>query len=71
MNLNIQELFRRAGGRIEIENDAESTLWTYTDEGFDPEKFAELIVRQCMDTLYSHGYDDALEHLGKHFGVQQ
>ena len=35
------------------------------------EKFAELIVRECMSNLYLNGYDDAMVQIQKHFGVKQ
>ena len=34
------------------------------------EKFAELIVRECMSNLYLNGYDDAMMQIKKHFGVE-
>jgi hypothetical protein len=34
------------------------------------EKFAELIVRECMSNLYLNGYDDAVMQIKKHFGVE-
>jgi ribonuclease D len=34
----------------------------------DIEKFAELIVRECIDTAFHRGHSD-LEFLLKHFGV--
>jgi hypothetical protein len=42
------------------------------------EKFAELIVRECINTLEFHGFDDAIPYvkwmatnkLGQHFGVE-
>ena len=36
---------------------------------FDEEKFAELIVRECMSKLYLNGYDDAMIQLQKDFGL--
>jgi hypothetical protein len=46
--------------------------------GFDPtrlsmsqQKFAELIVRECMTNLYLNGYDDAVLQIQKHFGVEE
>jgi hypothetical protein len=44
MNENVAKLFVKAGGIIEETND---TVLTYCDEGFDPELFAELIIRNC------------------------
>jgi len=38
---------------------------------FHYEKFAELIVRECMSNLYLNGYDDAMVQIQKHFGVKQ
>jgi hypothetical protein len=35
------------------------------------EKFAELIVRECMSNLYLNGYDDAVIQIQKHFGVEE
>lgn len=31
------------------------------------EKFAELIVGECLNTLHNNGYDDAAVELQKHF----
>jgi len=39
----------------------------YTDE---LEKFAELIVRECIDKAFHNGHPD-LEFLLKHFGVEE
>ena len=38
---------------------------------FDKEKFAELIVGECMSNLYLHGYDDARQQIKQHFGVEE
>jgi len=35
------------------------------------EKFAELIIRECMSNLYLNGYDDAMIQIQKHFGVEE
>jgi hypothetical protein len=37
---------------------------------FDKEKFAELIIKECMSNLYLHGYDDARQQIKQHFGVE-
>mgnify|MGYP007089914256 CR=1 FL=1 len=42
------------------------------------QKFAELIVRECIDTLDFHGFEDAIPYvkwmatnkLGQHFGIE-
>ena len=46
MNKQIQELFIRAGGAIDTE-DGTGAFLTYTDY-LDPEKFAELIIKECV-----------------------
>ena len=35
------------------------------------EKFAQLIVQECMSELYLHGYDDARTQIKQHFGVEE
>ena len=43
----------------------------YDIEVFDKEKFAELIIQECMSNLYLHGYDDARAQIKEHFGVEE
>ena len=33
------------------------------------EKYADLIIRECMSNLYLNGYDDAMIQIQRHFGV--
>ena len=35
------------------------------------EKFAQLIVQECMSELYLHGYDDARTQIKQYFGVEE
>ena len=35
------------------------------------QKFAELIIKECMSKLYLYGYDDAMNHIKEHFGVEE
>jgi hypothetical protein len=49
--------------------DGRDTRWK-TTEYFDKQKFAELIVRECIDTAFHKGHPD-LEFLLKHFGVEE
>jgi hypothetical protein len=60
MNDQIQELIKQAGTDV-------SGKWISIDNA---EKFAELIVRECMSNLYLNGYDDAVVQIQKHFGVE-
>ena len=52
MNRKILEAFERAGGTVRLIDDA---VWTYTDNGFDPNKFAEQIVRGCISEVAMMG----------------
>jgi hypothetical protein len=67
MNKRTAELFRIAGGRIEAEN---GNFWTYTDEGFDPALFADLVVLECYHVVVSNphiGTSLAGTNMKKHF----
>ena len=76
MNKRIQELLKQAGG---IQHDEDGDELTAFLVGKDLEKFAELIVRECVqvcadrgahhDGLYSAWADDCSKRIGKHFGV--
>ena len=69
MNERIQELAEQAG----FSKDKYDLYWDddANAEGVDLEKFAELIVRECMSNLYLHGYDDARAQIKEHFGVEE
>lgn len=53
MNERISALFCRAGGSVTV---TENSVLTYT-EHFDPEKFAELIVEECLKELRKEWYE--------------
>ena len=65
MNERIKQFAQEAGFKVD---------WQHKDvqaikmERF--EKFAELIVRECVDTAFHRGHPD-LEFLLKHFGVEE
>lgn len=40
------------------------------DFSHELEKFAELIVQECMSNLYLNGYDNAMHQIKEHFGVK-
>ena len=65
MNERIRELVRESN--LDMYGlGKERHRWEYTVE-----KFAELIVRECMSELYIHGYDDARTQIKEHFGVEK
>lgn len=37
----------------------------------DQQLFAELIVQECMSNLHLNGYDDAMNQVKQHFGVEE
>ena len=74
MNERIRELIKQA-------TTIEEHKWGVSYDNFDKEKFAELIVRECVqvcadrgkhhDGLYSAWADDCSKRIGKHFGVEK
>ena len=67
MNSKIRDLFRIAGGRIVVEN---GNTWTYTDDGFDPALFADLVILECYHVVVSNphiGTSLAGANMKKHF----
>ena len=75
MNERIKTLFIQAGGGIEEEN---GNLWTYCED-LDPEKFAQLVVKEGLDQLligdqdedYDKGIYWSREQIKQHFGVKE
>jgi len=74
MNERIRELVKQA-------TTIEEHKWGVSYDNFNKEKFAELIVRECIqvcadrgkhhDGLYSAWASDCSERIGKHFGVEE
>ena len=56
MNKDIEILFKKSGGYVEI--DLKGNRFTYTQD-FDPDTFARLIIEDCTQRLINHGYTDA------------
>ena len=54
----------------EIAKQAEFSEKDLHIQGDNFQKFAELIVGECMSNLYLHGYDDARQQIKQHFGVE-
>jgi hypothetical protein len=76
MNERIRELWSQAGGHYNSSN--QHTWPEYTIA--DPEKFAELIVRECIDIAQDRanfpGYppndvNDIIDEIREHFGVEE
>ena len=79
MNKRIRELVKQSGGEFwqRLENDAVNPEAYIT---FDPpeslEKFAELIVRECMEVVGDCSVEYAtrpqiIEEIKEHFGVEE
>ena len=68
-NLRIRQLAEQAGAETWSRAPMRAvTGLAFTDENL--KKFAELIVRECIDTAFHKGHPD-LEFLLKHFGVEE
>ena len=69
MNERIKELIKQA-------TTIEEHKWGVSYDNFDKEKFAELIVRECIDWCNAHARDDGTaqriaEDIKRHFGVEE
>lgn len=82
MNQRIQELFKRSGGKTSVRNLASNPVRVVeTHELWDDriEKFAELIVQECLDILDDEDTGDvygksvrlAMTRIKQHFGVEE
>ena len=68
MNERIKELWTQAGGHYNSGNQHTWPEYTITD----PEKFAELIVAECMDVVAKKcASPTAYNALVEHFGVEE
>ena len=69
MNERIKELIKQA-------TTIEEHKWGVSYDNFDKEKFAQLIVRECIDWCNAHARDDGTaqriaEDIKKDFGVEE
>jgi hypothetical protein len=69
LNERIRQLALKAGGGLSCIAEPLEHPWKFSER--ELEKFAELIVRECMTNLYLNGYDDAVIQIQKHFGVEE
>ena len=67
MNERIKQLAEQAGFDWALKR---SSLYGQDNDKQNLAKFAELIVRECIDTAFHKGHPD-LEFLLKHFGVEE
>ena len=66
MNERIKQLAKQAEEYADIEYNASDLDWYELKE----EKFAELIVRECADVVYSRSCHATPQDLYEHFGVE-
>jgi hypothetical protein len=71
MNQRIQKLADEAGMYVDL-NGNPWPKWMSAEEcEVAYNKFAELMIRDCIRTLHSNGYDDAAQCLQDvHFGIE-
>ena len=67
MNELLRELWSQAGGSYNIGN--QHTWPQYTIDA--PEKFAELIIKECADVAADHDALDIYEEIREHFGIEE
>ena len=60
MEPKLQELVNQIGTDV-------SGKWIAVDR---IDQLADLIVRECMYNLYLNGYDDAMNQIKEHFGME-
>lgn len=60
METKLQELVNQIGTDV-------SGKWIAVDR---VDQLADLIVRECMYNLYLNGYDDAMNQIKEHFGLE-
>jgi hypothetical protein len=71
MNQQIKLLAEQAGMYVDV-NGKPWPRWMGAEECEAAyEKFAQLIVQECLSNLHLHGYDDAMIQIKKHFGVEE
>ena len=70
MNERIKLLAEQAGEYATTRHPVSNITLSVNSDLFE-QKFAELIVRECMSNLYLNGYDDAVIQIQKHFGVEE
>ena len=66
MNERIRQLAKQAEEYADIEYNASDLDWYELKE----KKFAELIVRECADVVYSRSGHATPQDLYEHFGVE-
>jgi hypothetical protein len=71
MNKRINRLIDQAGFiKFTVEEDPETPIdWScdYTEE---LNKFAELIIDECVNICISNRHDDSAFHIEEHFGIK-
>ena len=75
----MNELIEKLAEQAEINRFAynQATMMNERVQEFDKEKFAELIVRECLNQCYNRGMDDELytgqlkaaTYIEEHFGI--
>jgi len=81
MNERIKELAEQAEKYAEEKSTwrGDNTEWRNEFEGVFKEKFAQLIIKECLDQCYNRGMNDELyagqlkaaAYIEEHFGIEQ
>jgi hypothetical protein len=69
MNERILELAKQAGGEFYISGGNQTPTWYFKYD--DCQKFAELIVRECVEVMKQHSFHQRTQNaVLEHFGVK-
>ena len=75
MNERIKELYQKAHDVYQWDypsSPVDPTVRSvHTSRQFNPEKFAELIIRECANVAADHEALDIYEEIREHFGVEE
>ena len=83
MNERIRELYNQSGGLVRMYEGKLTYFPAYQKNvgdgnfefsSFDPEKFAELIIRECVEQIINRERSDGewyQDDIFKHFGVEE
>ena len=83
MNERIKELYNQSGGLVRMYEGKLTYFPAYQKNvgdgnfefsSFDPEKFAELIIRECVEQIINRERSDGewyQDDIFKHFGVEE
>ena len=71
MNDRFKQLAKEAGMYVDVKGEPWPRWMSAEECETAYARFAKLIVKECMSSLYLNGYDDAMMQIKEHFGVEE